>query len=347
MIHMKKSDKNYFAASNTGDGFVNYFDTVFGSDERVYILKGGPGTGKSHFLKAVAKHAENKGLICEKYYCSSDPDSLDGIRIPEMGVSFFDGTAPHAADPKMPGVRDEILNLGQFWDSEALREQKDDIRMLSEKKSDAYASALSMLSLSSECMRYRLTLIAPYISMEKMDKAAGRFLDKLKFEKGSACPRPMRTFGMKGERCFTTFLEAADTVFCLSPLYGVEYLYLQVLLRGAMAKGMGIYYAPNPLAPDLAEEVYFADAGILVSANPTHTGKVVGTRRFLDSAVFTQRGKLLRFLGKATDILTEAALEEFDKMRGYHFALEQIYTAAMDFERKEAFTCSFIDELFH
>ena len=31
---------------------------------------------------------------------------------------------------------------------------------------------------------------------------------------------------------------------------------------------------------------------------------------------------------------------------GYHYELERIYTAAMDFERKETYTAGFIEQLF-
>ena len=47
--------------------------------------------------------------------CSSDNNSLDGIVIPKLKIAILDGTA-HVVDPVFPGVVDEIINLGQFWD---------------------------------------------------------------------------------------------------------------------------------------------------------------------------------------------------------------------------------------
>ena len=50
---MKESNRNYvskyFAAANTYKGFISYFDTVFDPEKvsRLYVLKGGPGTGKT------------------------------------------------------------------------------------------------------------------------------------------------------------------------------------------------------------------------------------------------------------------------------------------------------------
>ena len=57
---MKESNRNYlrkyFAAANTYTGFISYFDTVFDPEKfsRLYVLKGGPGTGKSSFMKKIA-----------------------------------------------------------------------------------------------------------------------------------------------------------------------------------------------------------------------------------------------------------------------------------------------------
>ena len=47
--------KEFFAASNSSTGFVSYFDVIFNpkSYEKIFILKGGPGTGKSHFMKSA------------------------------------------------------------------------------------------------------------------------------------------------------------------------------------------------------------------------------------------------------------------------------------------------------
>ena len=44
---IERPEKKYFAASNSSEGFVNYYDACFGSDSRVdrlYVIKGGPGT---------------------------------------------------------------------------------------------------------------------------------------------------------------------------------------------------------------------------------------------------------------------------------------------------------------
>ena len=143
------SEKRFFAASNTERGFLSYFSEIFRERaERCYIIKGGPGTGKSRLMREMGTAAESSGYGVEYYYCSSDPDSLDGIFAERGGESFavLDGTAPHSEDLIYPGCVDNIIDLGRFWDSHTLRERRREIVLFGDSKKKAYASAYRALS---------------------------------------------------------------------------------------------------------------------------------------------------------------------------------------------------------
>ena len=49
---------HYFAAANTYKGFESFFDEIFNTEklERIYILKGGPGAGKSTLMQRTYPH---------------------------------------------------------------------------------------------------------------------------------------------------------------------------------------------------------------------------------------------------------------------------------------------------
>ena len=78
---IKTGEDAYFAASNSEAGFHSYYSECFEASHigRIYAVKGGPGTGKSRFLRDVAEYATAKGSRCEYIYCSSDAASLDGV----------------------------------------------------------------------------------------------------------------------------------------------------------------------------------------------------------------------------------------------------------------------------
>ena len=47
---------SFFLGANTPYGFVSFFDELYNpyGDDRALIIKGGPGTGKSGIIKAIA-----------------------------------------------------------------------------------------------------------------------------------------------------------------------------------------------------------------------------------------------------------------------------------------------------
>ena len=83
---MKNCDIKYFLAANSAEGFVSHFGDCYNPYDgwRAYIIKGGPGTGKSSFMKCVVVKAVDKGYSVELCPCSSDPDSLDGVIIKDI-----------------------------------------------------------------------------------------------------------------------------------------------------------------------------------------------------------------------------------------------------------------------
>ncbi len=93
---------SYFLGANTPGGFYSLMDKLLDPSKAraIYILKGGPGCGKSTLMKKLGAWAEELGHTPEYIWCSGDPDSLDGVIFPDLGVAVADGTAPHGAAPK-------------------------------------------------------------------------------------------------------------------------------------------------------------------------------------------------------------------------------------------------------
>ena len=91
----------YFLGANAPGGFCSLYPELLPPDaaRAIYILKGGPGCGKSTLMKRVADRLEEAGLEAEYILCSGDPDSLDAVVFPRAGAAIVDGTAPHAAAP--------------------------------------------------------------------------------------------------------------------------------------------------------------------------------------------------------------------------------------------------------
>ena len=122
--------RTLFPGAMGPEGFISCFDHLMpeATLRRKLILKGGPGVGKSTFMRRVHAAMCSGDEASTLYFCSGDPDSLDAVAVPHAGLLILDGTAPHVVDPQIPGARDSIINLGECLDEPAMRTRLPHIR---------------------------------------------------------------------------------------------------------------------------------------------------------------------------------------------------------------------------
>lgn len=88
--------KKMFPGGNTCRGFYSFYDHIIEPDAtHIFVIKGGPGVGKSTFMRKTGEELLTRGFDVEFHCCSSDNNSLDGIVVPAIKVALIDGTAPH------------------------------------------------------------------------------------------------------------------------------------------------------------------------------------------------------------------------------------------------------------
>ena len=135
-----------FPGSNTPEGFFSFYRQGLKEMNRVFVLKGGPGTGKSTLMRKIAHNMSERGYCVELWQCSSDNDSIDGVVIPHLKIAVVDGTSPHTVDPMYPGAVDEIVNLGDHWNRDLLCEHRSEIIELTHSISENFANAYEKLA---------------------------------------------------------------------------------------------------------------------------------------------------------------------------------------------------------
>ncbi len=347
----------YFAASNSTSGFYSYYAEIFDAAHitHVYAVKGGPGTGKSRFLRDVAEAGENAGRRCEYIYCSSDPTSLDGIILSDgrgEGIALLDATAPHVYEPKLPGAREELVNLGAFWSSEGLEERREEIESLNQKKSEAYRRAYRYLAGFGEVTKNRDALVAPYVKHKKLQGFVERLMQAIPHGRGySATPALMHSVGMRGEVGFDTYFAAASRIYLIEDCRGTAAYLMQYLGELCREWGLSIRISHDPVEYEKIDGVFLRESGIAFAVCPSescdYSHKTVRMRRFVDIAGMkgSVRTEILAAerMRRAT---RAAAIDALEKVRELHFRLEDIYMESMDFEAKERFTEAFCAHLF-
>ncbi len=333
-----------FIAANGYTGFRSHYDAAFRTREHthLYTIKGGPGTGKSHLMRALAKQALARGLDVTQILCSSDPDSLDGV-ILQRGttkVSILDGTAPHERGTQLPGAADDILDLGQFWDSHKLAQERDTVQMLSDGKQECYRRAYRFLGIAGRADAAAEEMLSACLLTSKLQRAAARFLH-------GACISPapgeeryyLDAFSMKGYVTLPAPWEGCRTIY-LSDHYDSARFLLRALHRILQGEGVYAYTCiPSCLDDGILRSIYLPHNNLLFAVDKTGpSDKTVHMQRFLDLeglALCRTELRTLRHIRQEACAAATAALQEAGS---YHFALERLYGEAMDFAAKEAYS---------
>ena len=140
--------QSYFLGANSAIGFCSCYDSFCAdANDFLYIIKGGPGSGKSTFMKKIGEAAEAAGLDVHYVRCSGDPNSLDGVYLPQRHLGYVDGTAPHVIEPKYPGVSGCYLDFSSYFDIKALRHISGSIRRFNISYKAVYQKAYDQLAI--------------------------------------------------------------------------------------------------------------------------------------------------------------------------------------------------------
>ena len=231
--------QTFFLGANSREGFASLYRYFPGAEDAfLHIVKGGPGTGKSSFMRRIGAAAEAHGLDVHYVLCSGDPASLDGVYIPALRLAWTDGTAPHTAEPECFGVDSDYVNLGMFCRTPFRAEDGAELHTLTRQYKQLYAEAYRMLAKAQ-----RVETGAP---------------DLLRFPElpttGAKMLTPERRFlhaiSCEGE----LFLWAEIKKLCklIEPISPAS---LQALSAELEQRGLPAVRCPSPLVPDESEAI--------------------------------------------------------------------------------------------
>ena len=325
----------YFAAANSYKGFVSYFDKAFASEDfdRIYVLKGGPGTGKSSFMKRIGESFSARNYDTERILCSSDPRSLDGVIISngKRKIALIDGTAPHERDAKIPGAIDEIINLGEGWNSAWLTGTRDKILALGKEKAKAYETAYNYLRIAGEANGFIKSVHQrSFDKFKAKNEAELIFSDIPSGDSKEKTTRLISCFGKDGERRLSTLEGIKSSKITVSKEGCCSAFFLSFCLEFLEAKSVKTIHFPNALDPEETDAIYLSDHNILVTQS--EEGEIGAKDFFALSEIDMDKIKRAK---EIKPIALDEARRWFKIASDMHFRLEEIYGQAMNFEMNE------------
>ena len=318
-------DQKFFLAANSGQGFFSLYEGFPGKTQFLHIIKGGPGTGKSGFMKKIREAAQERGMDTLSVLCSGDPDSLDGLSVPALGQAWVDGTAPHVREPGLFGVDSDYVNLGSFCRLPLKEQDRARAMALNRAYKERYQRAYQALEAAAALEKAE-ELPDAVVAREE-EKRVRKVLEKLPTLAKIPCKGEKRfqsAISCKGELRLTESIES----LCKQNYYlrgGSAVLEYAAAL--AEQRAARVIRCLRPLRPEQLEAVLLPEEGMAFLRSPAPLFVPQGERASSRRAL-------------------EEGITELKEAKALHDKLEAVYRPYMDFDALTAYTEAYLQELF-
>jgi len=337
-----------FPGGNTAQGFYSFYESGLENLDRIFVLKGGPGTGKSTLMRKIGMSMMDRGDDVEFWQCSSDNDSLDGVIIPDLRVAVVDGTAPHVVDPKYPGAVDEIVNLGAHWNQKYLQAHKGDIIKLTKEYRTCFFSAYKYLEEAKNVHDEWESIHIQGMDFAKADQKAQELREEIfsrgEFQEQIPLVRHMFASAItpKGTVNFIdNITESYRNRYIVKGLPGTGKSTLtKKIVQGAVARGLEVEICHCALDPDSVDVALIPSLKVAVIdgtsphvIDPERPGdRVVNMLDCLDMEAVEKHTQRLKEIELEFKNLIDEAIKRIAQAKSFHDNLEDFYVQAMDFE---------------
>lgn len=338
----------FFLGHSTPDGFSTHLsDDINSGAFTTYILKGGPGTGKSSLMKKVAA-AMSETEDPEIYYCSSDPDSLDAVILRKSKAIIVDGTAPHVFEPKYPGVREVLIDLGGCWNNDRLKNNRENIIDATDRNQKYHAAVKRYLKAIITLNDDIMTLGASCLNKPKLDAYCDRLCAKLfpktKRPQASILHRQISSITPKGMITHSEIFKDM-TIFKIDDDYcAVSARLMSKLAECAASSGYDVIVSENVLMPSGAyQHIVIPELKIAFTSSNTEAlqksaSASINALRFYDRYSLKGKKKRAAFDRGMAEKLTYEAIEALKTAKDIHDELESYYIDAMNFDMVNSVT---------
>lgn len=325
--------RRVFPGGNTSQGFFSYHKYIL-DEGRTFILKGGPGSGKSSLMENIANKMLKYNLSVEYHHCASDKSSIDGIVIKELKVAILDGTAPHILEPKLVGLSDDIVDLGRYIDKSKLFENREEILEAKKNNKECYRKTYSYFRAAKEILNEIV-----YTNSEKVDfRGVNSLIYDLKEDIyvngtinqiGKERHLFNTAFTPSGIVDYTETLLKDKKIYYINAEYGIgKSTLLDIISKEGLLRGYNIEIYHEPLIPQKINTIIISELNLVLSAADyakNNYYKKIDLNQFLRDDTKNQEDY------KVFNNLIDKGIKSLSKAKKNHDILEEAYHPAIDF----------------
>lgn len=349
---MAGTERHMYPGNNTPDGFFSYYRYILSQREaeRIIVIKGGPGVGKSTFMKKIGEEMFQDGHDVDYMHCSSDNDSLDGVVIRDQGIALIDGTAPHIVDPVNPGAVDSIIHLGDYWNEEGIRKDRVALINCNEKIGSIFGCAYNYLAAAGKMHDNLCSICGAAIDHAALYKLTAQVIvDELAPYEIGPEPGGIRKYFASAvtpdgiRHYLDTLIQGYRKIYLIKAPLGagaermLELFMESAVFRGFLAEG---YYCPMKPSSKL-EHLLIPELSLaFVTSNQYHSITLpvkeaevvtIDLERILNADLIQSKAGILDSSSRKMEELIDMAVACLASAKREHDELEKYYIPNMDF----------------
>ncbi|QEK12397.1 ATPase [Crassaminicella thermophila] len=341
--------KKVFPGGNTAKGFYSYYDNIIGTDaKRLFVIKGGPGVGKSSFMKKIGYQMVEKGYDVEFHQCSSDNDSLDGVVIPALKIAIIDGTAPHVVDPKHPGAIDEILNFGEFWNENGIRANRSEVVEITQKIGKLFKRAYKFFAAAKSIRDDMEVIYEEALDKGKFNQSVRELkkeiLGKVTYSKQEGKVRHLFGSALTPKGLvdyYATIVGKIKTIYYMEGSYvkGISN-YIEQIVDEAIKKGLNVEVYHEALDEKNIETIIIPKLNIAITTSGKYANtnyKKIKFDDFMDKEILAANEEILKEDNAFVEKLINSGIANIAKAKKEHDDLEKSYIPNMNFKAIDNF----------
>lgn len=352
---------DFFLGALSPSGFTGWFaEAAAEPDIQAYLLKSGPGCGKSTFLKRMAQDAgqAGKGPV-QLIHCSSDPNSLDGIFVAGAHAFLADATAPHTLNCKYPGAAECVVSLYDTLDNAALHRCRKEILSLGGRNAALLQAASAHFALACGLLQRRRQTAGLAVQHAELAAFGRRLAKRTMPAHRTAVPgkQQIRLLSAPTPGGSTVFYDTipalADHLYVIQDSYGaVSGELLAILAEAAQRNGYNSIVCRCPTDQvNRIDHLFIPELRLaFLTANFWHPmlfldQKNIHATRWMNRAVLNAHRVEMSAEKRMACQLMDETCHTLDAALAVHDALEKFYISAADFSRVEEIRCQLRDKI--
>ncbi len=355
---MSNFTPSFFMGALTAEGYYSNLKNIYDPAKgwRAYLIKGGPGMGKSSLMKGVVADLAEKGFDWVAVPCPSDPDSLDGVIFPAAKVAIMDATHPHIVDPQFPQLSEVTVELGHYCRKELIAPHRDALMAAAKENKALYDRAYRYIAAASSLMDDTYRLAARHTDMQSGAELGNRLANQLIPQRSQQSDEKVAFLSgitSKGHIFMGDTIDSlcSRVVVFQDELGAASRAFMSAVRFAALSRGHRIITCMCPFAPnEKPEHILVPELDLAFTTQnrylpQSRSVRRIHARRFSSPSGLAACRQRFAFNRRgAAELIKEACLS-VEAAKKIHDDIEGYYILSMDFDKAQQWRKKIVSEI--